>query len=76
MNVNTHEAKTHLSKLIDRAIAGEQVIISRDGKPLIELVPVPPKLSPKAGFMKGSAAWTQDAFTPMTDKELEEFIGL
>jgi prevent-host-death family protein len=39
--VNVYEAKTQLSKLIDRAMAGEDVVISRAGKPMVRLVPVP-----------------------------------
>ncbi|WP_324275444.1 type II toxin-antitoxin system prevent-host-death family antitoxin [Blastococcus brunescens] len=38
-----YEAKTQLSRLIDRALAGEDVVISRAGKPMVRLVPVPPK---------------------------------
>jgi prevent-host-death family protein len=38
--VNVYEAKTQLSKLIDRAVAGEEVVISRAGKPMVRLVPV------------------------------------
>lgn len=40
-SVNVYEAKTQLSKLIDRAMAGEDVVISRSGKPMVRLVPVP-----------------------------------
>jgi len=38
-NANIHEAKTHLSQLIESVLAGEDVIISRAGKPLVRLVP-------------------------------------
>jgi prevent-host-death family protein len=41
--VNVYEAKTQLSRLIDRALAGEDVVISRAGKPMVRLVPVPTK---------------------------------
>ena len=40
MQVNMLEAKTQLSKLVERALAGEEVIIARDGKPAVRLVPV------------------------------------
>lgn len=36
---NIHEAKTHLSRLVDRAAAGEEIIIARAGKPIAKLVP-------------------------------------
>ena len=39
MEVNIHEAKTHLSRLLARAIEGEEVVISKAGKPLARLVP-------------------------------------
>ncbi|MCI0418829.1 MAG: type II toxin-antitoxin system Phd/YefM family antitoxin [Acidobacteria bacterium] len=39
MQVNIHEAKTHLSRLLNRVICGEEVIISKAGKPLAKLVP-------------------------------------
>ena len=39
-HVNIHAAKTHLSKLIDQAIAGEEVVIARAGKPVVKLVPI------------------------------------
>ena len=40
MQINTHEAKSQLSRLIDRALAGEEVIIARNNRPLIRLTPV------------------------------------
>jgi prevent-host-death family protein len=39
MAVNIHEAKTHLSRLVDRAAAGEEIVIARAGKPIAKLVP-------------------------------------
>lgn len=38
VNIYEYEAKTHLSKFIERALAGEEVIIAKDGKPLVKLV--------------------------------------
>lgn len=38
MKVNIHEAKTHLSRLVDRAAAGEEIVIGRAGKPVARLV--------------------------------------
>ena len=39
MNVNIHEAKTHLSRLLERVAGGERVVISKAGKPIADLVP-------------------------------------
>lgn len=38
--INMHEAKTHLSRLVEQALAGEEILIARAGKPLVRLVPV------------------------------------
>lgn len=38
--VNIHEAKTHFSRLVERALAGEEIVIARGGKPLLKLVPL------------------------------------
>lgn len=41
LTVNIHEAKTHLSRLLERVLAGERVIIAKAGKPIAELSPIP-----------------------------------
>ena len=45
MEVNIHEAKTHLSRLLEKVSAGEEVIIAKAGKPVAKLVPI--KRAPK-----------------------------
>jgi prevent-host-death family protein len=52
MEVNVHEAKTHLSKLLERVAVGEEVIIAKAGKPVAKLVPINDK---KRTFNFGSA---------------------
>lgn len=52
MEVNIHEAKTHLSKLLERVALGEEVIIAKAGTPVAKLVPVQSK---KRRFQFGSA---------------------
>jgi prevent-host-death family protein len=42
-SVNVHEAKTHLSRLLERVERGEEVVIARAGKPVAKLVPIEPK---------------------------------
>jgi prevent-host-death family protein len=44
---NIHEAKTHLSRLVERAAAGEEIIISKAGQPMARLVPVPKTVTPR-----------------------------
>ncbi len=54
MPVNIHEAKTHLSRLVDRAAAGEEIVIARAGKPLAKLVAYePPVKTRELGTARG-----------------------
>jgi prevent-host-death family protein len=71
MIVNVHAAKTNLSKLIERAEAGEEVIIARNSEPVVKLVPVG-HTKPKRvfGSMKGKVSLTQAFFEPLPDDEL------
>ena len=62
MQANIHEAKTHLSKLIERAENGEEVIIARAGIPVVKLVRVEDSKVPrKPGLLKGKI-WMSDDF--------------
>jgi len=54
MIVNIHAAKTHLSKLIERAEAGEEVIIARAGSPRVRLTPIDPPAARAEEHVKGS----------------------
>ncbi len=57
-----HEAKTHLSRLIQRALAGEEVIIANDGKPVVKLVPIgAPARRARLGGWEGEF-WMADDF--------------
>jgi len=67
--VNVHEAKTHLSKLLERAHAGEEVIIAKGGKPYARLCPLEPLPPRQPGFLKGSVG--PEFFEPLPDEELE-----
>jgi len=66
--INIHEAKTHLSRLLARAHAGEEVIIAKAGKPYAKLVPVAPATQRTPGIAKGQV--TDDFFDPLPDEEL------
>jgi prevent-host-death family protein len=58
---NIHEAKSQLSKLVDRALKGEEVIIARAGTPMVRLVPVRENESPrKGGQWKGKVRIAED----------------
>lgn len=67
--VNVHEAKTHLSRLIDAAMAGEEVVIAKDGKPFVRLEPVL-REARKPGAAKGKGEVTPEFFDPLPDEEL------
>ena len=56
MQVNLHDAKTHLSRYVDQALAGEEVVIARAGKPLVRLMPVSEERpTRRLGFLAGTA---------------------
>jgi prevent-host-death family protein len=74
--VNMHEAKTHLSRLVDRAAQGEPFIIAKSGKPLIKVVPLDAPEKGKAqrlGFFQGRAKIPDD-FDTMYAEEIEEMF--
>ena len=73
--VSVHEAKTHLSRLIEKVLAGEEVVISRNKEPVVRLVREgPPKKKPfRIGTMKGRLGDSGDeAMAPLPD----EYLGL
>jgi prevent-host-death family protein len=77
LTVNIHEAKTHLSRLLDRAAKGELFIIAKAGKPLVKVAP--PETPDAAqlrrlGFMAGQIA-APDDFDRMGEAEIEELFG-
>lgn len=69
-----HQAKTHLSKLLAEAEAGEEVVIARDDKPVVRLTPIT-SMKPKREFgaYKGQATVTDAFFEPMSDAELRDW---
>lgn len=67
--VNLYDAKTQLSRLLDRAAAGEDIVIGRAGKPVVRLVPVEGMAPRQPGLLKGLAV--PDAlFDPLPEDEL------
>lgn len=71
--VKMHEAKTHLSSLVARALAGEEIVIARGDKPQVKLVPVEDESKkPRVpGALKGKISIDDRFFEPMSDEELE-----
>jgi prevent-host-death family protein len=75
--MNVHQAKTHLSKLLDQAVAGEEVVIMRSGKPLVRLIPVETAAAPRVlGTAKGDFIVPDDFNEPLPDDVLAQFEGL
>lgn len=68
--INVHEAKTHLSKLLERAHNGQEIILAKAGKPYARLMPLPPEPTQRQpGRLKGKVG---DAFfDPLPEEELD-----
>jgi prevent-host-death family protein len=76
MEVNVYAAKTHLSRLIDQANAGEEVVITRHGRPVARLVPAEAIKPRKLGLLEGQGYWVADDFdAPLPDDLLDLFEG-
>jgi prevent-host-death family protein len=72
--INIHEAKTHLSRIIDEVAAGREVIIAKAGKPMARLVPFVGLARPKKlGLLKGKLEVPDDFNRPLSESELAEF---
>ena len=73
---NIHEAKTHLSRLVEKAAKGESFIIAKAGKPLVRVVAFeepPAKAVKRIGFMKGEISIPDD-FKAFGREEIEEMF--
>jgi prevent-host-death family protein len=74
--VNIHEAKTQLSRLIDRAAHGESFVIAKAGKPLVKVSAVDAPTEPKRlGFLKGEIEVPED-FDRMGEREIAALFGI
>jgi prevent-host-death family protein len=63
--VNIHEAKTHLSRLVEAAAAGEEIIIAKAGKPLVKLVALAAVQGPRSlGALAGKVTEAADCWAP------------
>jgi prevent-host-death family protein len=75
VEVNIHEAKSNLSKLIERARSGDEVIIAKAGTPMVRLVPVDRPTKRIFGSAKGQIILKKGWNAPMTKRELDEFLS-
>lgn len=74
VQVNVHQAKTHLSRLLERVAVGEEVVIARSGKPVARLVPLSRDSTPRRpGSMSGSMIVPDDFNDPLSPEVLARF---
>jgi prevent-host-death family protein len=76
--VNIHEAKTHLSRLVEQAAGGESFIIAKAGKPMVKVVPLEAQeqsTKRRLGFMKGEIKIPDDFDTMYADEIRAMFEG-
>ena len=74
--VNVHEAKTHLSRILEEVAAGAEVVIAKAGKPVARLVPIEPVTRPKfLGLLRGRISVPDDFDAPLPPEVLAEFEG-
>jgi prevent-host-death family protein len=75
VTVNIHEAKTQLSRLIERAVQGETIVIARAGKPLVKLTALSaPDTPQRLGFLAGQIE-VPDDFDRMGEREIAALFG-
>jgi prevent-host-death family protein len=74
--INIHEAKTHLSRIVDEVAAGAEVIIAKAGKPMARLTPIAGVQRPKKlGLLKGKIKVPDDFNAPLPDDVIASFEG-
>ncbi len=71
--VNVHEAKTHLSRLLERVLAGEEVVIAKAGRPIARLVPYAPRRRRALGQDEGRLSVPEDFDAPLPEELLATF---
>jgi prevent-host-death family protein len=71
--VNMHQAKSSLSRLVERALGGEEIVIARNGEPLVKLVPVPKERKPRVPGRGKGKIWISPEFE-FNDEEITELF--
>ncbi len=72
--VNIHEAKTHLSRLLARVEAGEEVVIKRAGRPIARLVPVSKAEKTRIPGRDRGKVWIADDFDAPLPQDIQQFF--
>lgn len=74
MQVNIHDAKTRFSALVERALAGERVVIARNGTALLSLEPIKERSKPRTpGLSSGKGTISEDFDDELNEEQLREF---
>jgi prevent-host-death family protein len=73
--VNIHEAKTNLSKLLEKAMNGEEVVIAKAGEPMVRLVPIKKETEKDWFGMDEGKIWMADDFDELPDDIMAAFYG-
>ena len=74
--VNIHEAKTHLSRLLDRVVQGDEIVIAKAGKPIAKLVPYHEKRKgPRVPGTEKGKIWMSEDFDEFTPDLEKDFYG-
>ena len=71
--VNIHEAKTHLSRLVERVEAGEEIVIARAGRPIARLVPYRARTKPRTPGSWRGQGWIAEDFDAPIPELLDAF---
>jgi prevent-host-death family protein len=72
--VNIHDAKTHFSRLIERVLLGEEIVIAKAGRPVAKLVPITPEARDRRpGGAKGAFVVPADFDAPLPDDVIAEW---
>ena len=73
--INIHEAKTHLSRLVEEVAGGAEIVIAKNGVPRAKLVPIGKPRALKFGVLKGKVHVPDDFNAPLPDRVLALFEG-
>jgi prevent-host-death family protein len=73
--LNVHYAKTHLSRLLDRVAAGEEIVLGKNGKPVAKLVPIETPAR-RPGRLKGKVKIARDFDAPLPEDIASAFRGM
>ena len=72
--INVHQAKTHLSRLLERVVAGEEIVIAKSGRPIAKLVRFPSEPR-RPGRLKGKILMAPDFDAPLPESIAAAFRG-